>query len=681
MKSVVALILIGLSLISCGNGKKTARDRINPLVEKMKIEGASSCEELNQIVVKSLLLHITKTLTDFPSIYESILNDMNEKSVEAATGNLSETEIRDYQDGQQRLFNELGAESITNCESIIRVEAFRQRILETRVYSNNVEEDWLDEYATRPDDKRIYWEFLQEFADHLDYFSAYSIPVSPIGGDFYSYGLRTDVDQLLRFRLDASDYPSVNVLATRDLIGTKADFQEEIPLHPGDRISAVCLSSKDFSRLKVEIAKDADNCISVKSAIESGHSEFLYITFEIGVFESFRVKYFRGEEIGEREASISGKERYVNEPIGPLVAAELRDDVIYIRLFEFEEGAAFEIARKISALKDAWRRKHSNHQLSIVLDLRFNGGGSQNEMQAIAGLFLPESKVGQIRIRDLPPNVKFKLEDFWVSNPGTIFEEPLTVLANNYSASASDILTQILKETGRATFVGEQTFGKGIGQVMFSIGEHLGGVFKFTALQFYGPRGESAQLVGVVPHIEVKDSILMKWREACQKIGRNAKLDPDTGLQDQAELCMASSMKKHYEAQGGDPDMEISEDSLRSGIFYPTSLPESLWAKIGDASSSEPDLIDDIVEKAKIHEAERTKSSNIEVDMAFAVAREIGFKELLVEAVETKEEPKAAHDDSQVKTTSDENPEPLQDSRPQRILPSGGSSDSISTGF
>jgi len=666
MKRALALIFVSLSFVSCGNGKKTSGEKLNPLVDKMKIEGASACEELNQVVVRSMYSHLTKTLNDFPGIYESILNDMNEKSVQAATGYLSEREIQDYEDSQQRLFNELGAESIANCESIIRVEAFRQRILETRFYSNNKDEDWLDEYASRPMEKRIYWEFLQNFAKHLDYFSAYSIPMSFIGGSFYAYGLRTDVGQLMRFKLSEADYPSVNVLATRDLIGTEVDYQEEIPLHPGDQISAICLSSEDSSRFEVKTETDADNCISVKSAITSGHPEFLYIVFEIGVFESFRVKYFRGDEIGERVATVSGKERYVAEPIGPLVVAELRDDVIYIKLFEFEEGAAFEILRKISALKDVWRRSNSNHQLSIVLDLRFNGGGSQNEMQSIAGLFLPESKVGKIRSRNLPPNVDFKLEDFWVSNPGTIFEEPLTVLANNYSASSSDILTQILKETGRATIVGEQTFGKGIGQISFSIGEHLGGVFKFTAFQFYGPQGKSVQLVGVSPHIEVKDPVVTKWREACEELNGKAKLDPDTGRLDPTELCMANSMKKHYEAKGADPEMEISADSLTSGIFYPSSLPESLWAKIGDASTANPDRVDGIIEKAKNVEAERTKLSGTSMDLAFAVAREIGFKVIPV----AKEDEKA--DQGDVGAMPEK--ENLPDSRPQRILPTGGSS-------
>jgi len=142
----------------------------------------------------------------------------------------------------------------------------------------------------------------------------------------------------------------------------------------------------------------------------------------------------------------------------------------------------------------------------IVIDLRFNGGGSLTDVVDMTGLFLERGPIVQVKSRN---SRAFVQED---RDPSVLFDGPLVILVNSYSASASEIMAAALQDYGRAIIVGTSptTFGKGTVQRFFSLDQivperfrNLGelGSIKITTQKFYRINGGSTQLRGVVPDI------------------------------------------------------------------------------------------------------------------------------------------------------------------------------------
>lgn len=129
---------------------------------------------------------------------------------------------------------------------------------------------------------------------------------------------------------------------------------------------------------------------------------------------------------------------------------------------------------------------------AIILDLRNNGGGSLQEANALAGLFIPAGPV--VQIRDASGRVSI-LGD---TDRSVTYSGPLAVLVNRMSASASEIVAGALQDYGRALILGGQTFGKGTVQVLQELDK---GQLKITQAKFYRVSGESTQHKGVHPDI------------------------------------------------------------------------------------------------------------------------------------------------------------------------------------
>jgi carboxyl-terminal processing protease len=137
----------------------------------------------------------------------------------------------------------------------------------------------------------------------------------------------------------------------------------------------------------------------------------------------------------------------------------------------------------------------------IVLDLRRNGGGLLDEAIALAGLFIKEGPV--VQIKD-PRNRIQVLRD---EDTSVAYDGPLLVLVSHISASASEILAAAIQDYGRGLVVGSgKTFGKGTVQTMLSLSAWLQevpnpGALKLTTQKFYRVAGGSTQNRGVIPDI------------------------------------------------------------------------------------------------------------------------------------------------------------------------------------
>ena len=149
----------------------------------------------------------------------------------------------------------------------------------------------------------------------------------------------------------------------------------------------------------------------------------------------------------------------------------------YLRLTNFTKESSDELRRGIDAVRAAGGK-------AIILDLRSNPGGLLNAATDIADRFLSRGNIVSTRTQQnvptAPPvNAKDTSDDV---------DLPTIVLVNQYSASASEIVSGALKDHGRALIVGERTFGKGSVQMLFPL-ENREAYLKLTTSHYYLPSG------------------------------------------------------------------------------------------------------------------------------------------------------------------------------------------------
>ena len=143
----------------------------------------------------------------------------------------------------------------------------------------------------------------------------------------------------------------------------------------------------------------------------------------------------------------------------------------------------------------------------MVLDLRNNGGGSLQTVVDIAGLFIEEGPVVQVKTTGQAKEV---LSD---RDKSIIWDGPLVILVNELSASASEILAAAMQDYKRGIVIGsKQTYGKGTVQTVMDLNRMVRnntngdmGALKFTTQKFYRINGGSTQLEGVKSDVVVPD--------------------------------------------------------------------------------------------------------------------------------------------------------------------------------
>ena len=128
---------------------------------------------------------------------------------------------------------------------------------------------------------------------------------------------------------------------------------------------------------------------------------------------------------------------------------------------------------------------------AVVVDLRWNGGGSLTEAVNMTGLFIDNGPVVQVKGPD------GRTQPYKDPEPGLVWDGPLVVMINKFSASASEIFAGAIQDYGRGIIVGDHsTHGKGTVQQLFDLGNALFqlrqvpnmGALKLTIQQFYRPQ-------------------------------------------------------------------------------------------------------------------------------------------------------------------------------------------------
>ena len=167
----------------------------------------------------------------------------------------------------------------------------------------------------------------------------------------------------------------------------------------------------------------------------------------------------------------------------------------FVRVNQFVESSADDLYMAIRKIE---KQADDGEVHGLILDFRNNPGGLLTQAVRISDMFLKE---GIIVYTD--GRIESQKQKFFAHSRGTEKNYPIVVLINGGSASASEIVSGALKEHGRAILVGNTTFGKGSVQTVTPL--ENGGAISLTTALYYLKNGESIQLKGVKPDIEVSN--------------------------------------------------------------------------------------------------------------------------------------------------------------------------------
>lgn len=244
----------------------------------------------------------------------------------------------------------------------------------------------------------------------------------------------------------------------------------------------------------------------------------------------------------------------------------LKYGVIYLPKFyiDFENKDGRDAGKDIALEVERLKKENIN---GIVLDVRDDGGGSLSTVVDIAGLFIEEGPIVQVK------SAGKKKEVLYDKDKKIEWDGPLVIMVNSFSASASEILAAAIQDYKRGVIIGsKQTYGKGTVQTVIDLNQFVRnsefgdfGALKATAQKFYRINGGSTQLEGV------KSDIVMPDRYAYLKMGER---DIDNAMPwdkiDPAEYNIWKSNENFNQALtnsklriAGNPQFKLIEDNAK----------------------------------------------------------------------------------------------------------------------
>ena len=228
-----------------------------------------------------------------------------------------------------------------------------------------------------------------------------------------------------------------------------------------------------------------------------------------------------------------------------------------------QRNAASDIKKEILKLKN-------ENVNGIIMDLRGNGGGSLKTAVDITGFFIDKGPVVQVK------SIGGRKEVLKDTDPSVIWDGPLVILVNEFSASASEILAAALQDYNRAIIIGsKQTYGKGTVQNVLSLNQFISGntygelgFIKLTTDKFYRISGGSTQLEGV------KSDIVLPNRYSYVDIGERDLENPLSW--DQINSANYSPLNKQLYY---DKSLENSKNRISKNEFFNIINEQAKWVK------------------------------------------------------------------------------------------------------
>ena len=213
----------------------------------------------------------------------------------------------------------------------------------------------------------------------------------------------------------------------------------------------------------------------------------------------------------------------------PAVQAQMmQENVGYIKAQALAKGKAQDIAAKIKDLQSKGARK-------LVLDLRNDAEGDEDEGIAVANLFLGKGMISYLQGQKYPKSA------FNADPQKKITDLPVAVLVNRSTAGPAEIVASALLDNGRADVVGEKTFGEGSVQKVLDVPD--GSALILSVAKYYTPKDKIIQDTGVTPNVPVAG-----------------------GLDDVAAVTDDDSEAAPDEPQQSKPQQKPDDDQLKKAI-------------------------------------------------------------------------------------------------------------------
>lgn len=234
-------------------------------------------------------------------------------------------------------------------------------------------------------------------------------------------------------------------------------------------------------------------------------------------------------------------------------ATALDDGYIYVKITSFIENTSADLEKALTE----FQAKQNGKIEGVLIDLRRNPGGLLEQAIRVSDLFIKEGVIVSTIGRD-PKN-----KDITYASKKALFPDvPVVVLINEYSASASEIVSGALQDNKRAIIVGERSFGKGSVQSAIKLGDGSG--LKLTVARYYTPSGVSIQSEGIKPDIEIEDVDAEAFAKAINKSSATREKDIAGHLKGEKEkqASKGSTLEKNTTAWwkdiGNKKDAELS---------------------------------------------------------------------------------------------------------------------------
>ncbi|WP_454801718.1 S41 family peptidase [Mucilaginibacter phyllosphaerae] len=222
-------------------------------------------------------------------------------------------------------------------------------------------------------------------------------------------------------------------------------------------------------------------------------------------------------------------------------------DAGYVKISKFASTTDIDFKAALTRLKAGGMKK-------LLLDLRGNGGGYLNTATALADEFLTKGKLIVYTQGIHEPRT-----DYFATDSGSYQQGDLTVIIDEYSASASEILAGALQDLDRATIVGRRSFGKGLVQQQFPFGD--GTAINLTVARYYTPSGRSIQK-------SYKNGAASYRNELANRVSKGELLNAGSNLTDSAFIGASTyhttKGRKVFSRGGIMPDVFVPADTSQN---------------------------------------------------------------------------------------------------------------------
>jgi carboxyl-terminal processing protease len=289
--------------------------------------------------------------------------------------------------------------------------------------------------------------------------------------DVYTVFLTPKEFAALNQDLDGTDFGGIGIVIQQDPVSHYIAVEDIIPNGPGDRAG---LQQDD-----VILSIDGISTKNMTPQVASTH--------------------LRGKEGSTVSLGIQRAGKPLPQPI--VITREKIHDVSvfqkmlpnqigYVELTIFGQDTGTELVQALDRLEQ-------EHVRAIVLDLRDNGGGYLDSAIAVSSKFIPSGPI--VSVEQRPSNVTT-----WEADDTAIPPVPLAVLVNGHTASAAEITSGAIQDSGVGTIVGTRTFGKGVVQTIYPFPD--GSALKITTARYLTPLNHNINHIGIQPNLIVAEN-------------------------------------------------------------------------------------------------------------------------------------------------------------------------------